>query len=253
MKNQILSFKEQLNKQIKINTSFIESSESESVECAWQHLYQASRVLLGFVESNKEWEEQSIDTSCMMLLLNCQSDILNALISTLQGFSQGPGLLLRSVIENLASTIVIKTDSEKFLIYKKNKLNPSKCISSAKKIFPELGGYYGLFSNFYVHENYHKIGRSIKAKNGYFNFTLLPAIDKSDLTIILLLEIALLSRFSGALSEFCLVHKTSDFYYWRKSGEFLKEFKGNEEDKLLGKLIKNADGYLNSLEVSLTV
>jgi hypothetical protein len=177
----ILVTKEQIQSQIKINSHYIENEESDAVTCAWEHLLQATDVIFKYIVKKNDWNESSVDTVCSMMILNTLSDLLNALISTLQGFQQGPGLILRSVVENLSCITAIKTNKKMFNQFKEKKLNLTATINPAKKIFPELGQYYGLLSNFYVHENFDKIGRSIKPKDDSFTFSLLNNIDKDDL------------------------------------------------------------------------
>ncbi len=59
-----------------------------------------------------------------------------------------------------------------------------------------------------------------------------------------LLLISHLSRFSGALLEYCMAYKLTNFHYWRKYGGNLKEYKKNAEDILLQKLVDKADQLL---------
>lgn len=238
-------FKEKIQDLIKMNSHFLETEESEVLSCAWEHLFKASDVLFKYIEKKENWDEGSIDTVCCMMLLNTQSDLLNALLSTLQGFKQGPGLILRSVIENLACITAIKTNGKMFNQFKEKKLKPTITINPAKKIFPEFGQFYRLFSNFYVHENIDKIGRSIKFKDGYNNFSLLDNIDKDDLIFLPLLIIAIFSRFSGMLTEYCFADRITDFHYWRKIEDNLQSYKNNEEDKLLNRLTGKLYNILN--------
>jgi hypothetical protein len=234
-------FSNQLQEQIISNAAILEKAASLAVECAWQNLYRANQTLFKCIRANSDWDSKSVNTSCCLLLTNVQSDILNALLSTIDGFYRGPGVILRAVVENMACTIVIKSDPKKFEEFVQGKLEINKTIKPAKELFPEIGKYYGLLSNHFVHEGFDTIARSIKPVGQDVDFSLLPEISINDLSVVPLLSLAFLARFSGLLAEFCMAHLLKDFYYWRKNSENqLVEFTQNKEDQLINRLISEA-------------
>ncbi len=238
-------FVKQLRDQIVLNTNLMENKASLAVECAWLNMYRATQTLFKCVHANPQWSSYSVDTCCLLLLTNSLSDTLNAHLSILHGFYRGPGVILRSVLENLAVAIVIKTSPRKFSDYTKGILKPNETIKPAKKIFSEIGECYGLLTNYFVHEKFETVARNIKPIGNDVDFSLLPEVSKSDLPIPALLSIAYLSRFAGSLAEFFMARFLSDFYYWRKkSDDQLIEFKQNREDLLVNELILE---YQNSV------
>lgn len=231
-------FINQLRDQIVLNSAIVEKEASLAVECAWQNLYQATQTLFKCVRANPKWDSNSVDTCCLLLLTNSLSDTLNALMSILHGFYRGPGVILRSVLENLAVSIVINTDQNKFSAYIDGKLKANETITPAKKIFPEIGEWYGLLTNHFVHEKFETVTRNIRSYGQDIFLLLLPKGSESDLPIQALLLIAYLSRFSGSLAEFFMAPVLNDFHYWRKTSDNeLVEFKQNKEDQLVKQLI----------------
>lgn len=99
------------------------------------------------------------------------------------GFYRGPGVILRSVLENLALSIVIKTDQNIFSKDVEGKLKPNDTIKPAKKIFSEIGEYYGLLTNHFVHEKCETLARNIRPYGQDVDFSLLPEVSKTELPI----------------------------------------------------------------------
>lgn len=233
-------FVKQVYDQISKNSDLIDHEVPLARNCAWQNLYQATRILFKCIDANSDWAVSSVDTCCCILITNTLSDILNALLSTVHGFYRGPGVILRSAVENLAVTVVIKKDKQKFTQYIDGKLNANETIKPAKELFSEIGRFYGLLSNTFVHERFETLARNMEPVGKDVDFSLLPKVSTSELPAIILM-ISYLSRFSGALAEYCLAAKLQDFYYWRKiSDRELRERHDNFEDKLINEL---ADHY----------
>ena len=232
------NFRNQVLKQIVRNKKFIKSTNSIFHECAWDNLYIASQTLFKCIKTvdNKATEKENI---LLQKLTNCLSDILNALLSTTGGFLRGPGVLLRSIIESIACTIVIKMDNNKYDQYINNKLSPSSQITPSKKYFPEIGQIYGMLTNTFVHERYETISRCIVELEDNIEFSLLPNIEDIDFYQVYLLLISMLSRFVGAFSEYCFQHKFHQLYYWTRTDR--KTVKENKKTKEALKILRLLD------------
>ena len=241
-------FIKQLQDQMVLNSKIMEEKVPLAVECAWQNLYQATQVLSKCVRANPNWDSNAVDAYCLLLVMNSLSDILNALMSMLHGFYRGSRVILRSVLENLALSIVIKNDQKMYAKYVEGKLKTNETIKPAKKIFPEIGEYYGLLSNYFVHEKFDTLGRNLRPHGQDVGIYLLPEVSKDDLQIPALLTIAYFSRFSGSLAEFFMAPILNKLYYWRKkSHDELVEFKQNPEDLLVNELILSAKSMTENL------
>ena len=101
----------------------------------------------------------------------------------MDGFSRGPGIILRGVIENLGCTVAILIDQDRYEKYINNKLKFSTQISFAKKYFPELAQYYGLLSNTFTHEKFDTSARCLIFNGDDWIHSILSTIKKDDLIV----------------------------------------------------------------------
>jgi hypothetical protein len=224
-------FIHQLLAQIRSNEQFVRNNNTDLYDCAWQNLCRAtqiSRKCISIIDNKGSDKENSTN----LLLTNCLSDVSDALISTLSGFNRGPGVILRSVVENIAVIIVIQTDEKKYNQFINNKLSGHSQITAAKKYWPSIGDIYGFLSNLYVHEKYESSGRCLKNDKSDVIFSLLPQLDHDDLFKSHLILVSIISMIIGALSEYCHSSKINELYYWHRE---------------ITVLIRNNDTYENNL------
>jgi len=92
-----------------------------------------------------------IKFNCALLLQNALQTIMASLEVMRSGYRLQPGILFRSVLEILSTVIYLCVHPEKLDDLKNGKLNSTKTISEAKKVFPHFGRIYGLYSNQFVH------------------------------------------------------------------------------------------------------
>lgn len=94
---------------------------------------------------------QHLHVSCCTLLSNAMMTFLSALELTRRGFRLQPPILLRNVLESVSTAFHVVMNTSDLDKLQKGKLQSSRTIGSAKKIFPHFGHMYGLLSNDFVH------------------------------------------------------------------------------------------------------
>lgn len=88
---------------------------------------------------------------CAQLVFNAMNSFIGATSLLREGLYLQCSIMVRSILETLATVmhlIIRPSDLERF---KKNELDLKTVISSAKKIIPPFGHMYGMFSDMFVH------------------------------------------------------------------------------------------------------
>ena len=246
-KENLYTFISKIEEATKSNADEINRIAPEAVRSAWHIMITAKNIVFkSIVASSKS--DDSLKAS-LLLLHNCLTDLVEALIGCRAGFLRGPGTILRCIWENVALAVVIFKDPTKYTKYKVGKLDPSKAVTDAKKIFPEFGSTYGDFSGFFVHESFKTIERGVEREGGQVIYTLVPQTRSRLGPLLLLLEIAWCARYVALVAEYCSVSYLSEFHFWRKIGnDHLKELKDTEDDRLIKTLIDEFEKEISLAE-----
>lgn len=96
-------------------------------------------------------ENDDLRIACSELLSNCLNSIAAATYLVRGGFVLQPGTVVRSSLETMAVVLHILQFQNELELHKKNKLESTRTISSAKNIFPPFGQFYGLLSKNFTH------------------------------------------------------------------------------------------------------
>ncbi|MGC2423958.1 MAG: SEC-C metal-binding domain-containing protein [Nitrospirota bacterium] len=86
-----------------------------------------------------------------VLLLNALSTHFTAIQALRNGFLLQPGILIRHIIESVSTVLYLMQDEKGLEQLENGKLDSTKTINWAKKVFPFFGKIYGLFSNNFAH------------------------------------------------------------------------------------------------------
>ena len=243
-KSELQIFQSQLEEQLLKNKDICSDLNTDFMNCAWQNLYRATQINFSILRKIEKVATQK-ENFISLFFTNALSDILNALQSTMGGFSRGPGIILRGVIENLGCAVSVLVDQKRYEKYISNKLKLSAQISFAKKYFPELAEYYGLLTETFAHEKFETSARCLLFDGDDAIHTLLPTIKKDDFSSFLLFCISYIARLTGAISEYCFASRIESFYYYSKCGDQIKEKKDTYEDDLIRLCIKIAQSRQN--------
>ena len=223
------------------NSSIMEDQAADAVHCVWHNIARAKDVIFNCFRVNQGMKDR-LCFDCLLMLTNVLSDVIDATISTCEGFWRGPGTVLRSVWEDLACVVAIKHDREKYERFKVGKFSAKEAITPAKIIFPEFGKHYGLFSNRYTHLKYDSLGRSGTTFEKSSGVSVIKTLDPEKLPLGLLLECARTARYAGAIAELFASRLLDEFYYWRKdSADHLQEHLDTAEDTLIKGLMKRVE------------
>ena len=87
----------------------------------------------------------------LTLLSNTAQTIIAAIELTRRGFRLQPGILLRNVLESVSTVCHIVMHHDDLQKIKSGELSSTRTITSAKKVFPPIGHFYGLLSKNFVH------------------------------------------------------------------------------------------------------
>jgi len=86
-----------------------------------------------------------------MLLMNTATTLHAAIDLIRTGYRLQPGILLRNVVESMATVIVLCIEPGEFEQFEAGKFESSKAFTRAKKVLPPLGPINGMLSNHFVH------------------------------------------------------------------------------------------------------
>lgn len=103
-------------------------------------------ILNSLINTATTKELSEIEFDSQMLLWQGTNSFIATLQLIKQGYFLEPQIILRSVIENLALTLDLKSNPLKYSLFERGKLSGEKSITEAKKIIPQIGMIYGLLS-----------------------------------------------------------------------------------------------------------
>lgn len=153
------------------------------------------------------------------MLFSASNSYTAAIQAARHGYPRQFGMLSRSLIECLATTITLAIKDDALKLFHENKLPSNKCIGWAKTVFEPIGLYYGMLSNDFVH-----IGKT-------HSFFEPPAFYKNDDETIQFLR----SMIRGnawllfVVCEFIFHDDVSDLMFWKITGENSVAFAPSDE------------------------
>lgn len=190
------------------------------------------------------------ETLLLLKLTNCLSDTLSALISTTQGFTHPPQVVMRATLESLACVICFRQDKSALAAYKSGKYNTTDAISVAKKTHPEFGKLNGMLSNAFTHEEVDGAGRALIIKGNTTALMIIPPLDEdfNEHQFVGLLVIASIAYRIGEVTEWCFARQLSNFKEWeRVDSDTLKAISSPQKD-LLKAINEQMEAKLTELE-----
>jgi hypothetical protein len=142
----------------KIEKSFDSLCEGELAQLSSLVSRTASLLYSGLAIAKQNNDE--IREACAMLLINGSSSFAAAVAVLRMGYVLQPGIILRSLLEALSTSLHLLQNPGDLAAYEKHKLPSTKTIAAAKRALPPFGQLYGHFSENFVH-----IGRFHKTIN----------------------------------------------------------------------------------------
>jgi hypothetical protein len=133
----------------KIEASFDKLFDSDLQEISIPLSQSLSIIFLGL--KNFRREEFPVIVACGELLINASNSFASATALLRMGYVLQPGILIRSVLEAIATVYHLLQYPDDFKLFEKDELRSTKTIAAAKKVLPPFGQIYGYFSNNFVH------------------------------------------------------------------------------------------------------
>jgi hypothetical protein len=96
-------------------------------------------------------EEDDVRVACSQLLLNAANSFAAAVAVLRMGYVLQPGIILRSLLEAVSTTLHLLQNPKDLDAYKNHTLQSPKTIAAAKKALPPFGLLYGNFSDNFAH------------------------------------------------------------------------------------------------------
>jgi len=85
------------------------------------------------------------------LLSNAANTFIAAIHLLRSGFVLQPGILLRTIVESVATAVHLCTDEKALEKYETGKLDSGYAVKSARTVFPLIAKLYGYYSNNFAH------------------------------------------------------------------------------------------------------
>lgn len=142
----------------KIETSFDSLCEGELSQLSSLVSRTAGLLYSGLAMAKQNNDE--VREACAMLLINGSNSFAAAVAVLRMGYVLQPGIILRSILEALSTSLHLLQKPGDLAAYEEHKLPSTKTIAAAKQALPPFGQLYGHFSENFVH-----IGRFHKAIN----------------------------------------------------------------------------------------
>lgn len=139
----------------KIEKSFDKLCQEELVQLSSLISLTSGLVYSGLATSKRNNDE--VREACAMLIINATNSFSAAVAVLRMGYILQPGVILRSLLEALSTSIHLLQKPEDLATYNEDKLSSTKTIAAAKRALPPFGQLYGHFSENFVHiERLHK-------------------------------------------------------------------------------------------------
>lgn len=96
-------------------------------------------------------EKDELRISCAELLMNAANSLAAAVAILRMGYLLQPGIIIRSLLEAVATVLHLMQHPKDLIAYKNNVLKSPKTIAAAKKALPQYGLLYANFSDNFAH------------------------------------------------------------------------------------------------------
>lgn len=96
-------------------------------------------------------EEDELRIACAQLLLNAINSFAAAVAVLRMGYVLQPGIIIRSLLEAVSTTLHLIQHPKDLAAYKNHTLQSPKTIAAAKKALPPFGQLYGHYSDSFAH------------------------------------------------------------------------------------------------------
>ncbi|EME9747590.1 hypothetical protein N0725_04890 [Pseudomonas aeruginosa] len=98
-----------------------------------------------------EQEEDDLRMACAGLLYNALNSMAAAAYILRGGFVLQPGPVIRSAIESMAMALHLMQFPQDLQKHREHQFDSTRAVSSAKRVFPPFGKFYGLLSREFTH------------------------------------------------------------------------------------------------------
>ncbi|PXX78844.1 hypothetical protein [Rivihabitans pingtungensis] len=95
--------------------------------------------------------DEALESKCAQLLLNASSSFGAATTLLRLGYLLQPGMVIRSMLEAISTTLYLLQRPNDLAAYESGKLQSPKTLGAAKKAIPQFGQLYGYFSENFAH------------------------------------------------------------------------------------------------------
>lgn len=95
--------------------------------------------------------EDELRSACAQLLLNASNSFAVATAVLRMGYVLQPGIVLRSFLEAVATSLHLMQRPQDLAAYERHELASPKTLAAAKKALPPFGQLYGYFSDNFAH------------------------------------------------------------------------------------------------------
>ncbi|WP_430474852.1 SEC-C domain-containing protein [Thalassospira lucentensis] len=164
--------------------------------------------------------DKSFKSTCAGLLSSSQTTFLASIEVARHGFRLPYGTLARQIIETLCTILDLATDEESLSKFHDGNLKSTKSVTKAKKLIPNIGEIYGMYSNEFTHiSNTHSKLHPVslyKESDSELGF-ILPSI-KSNTWMIYI------------ISELIFHNDISQPRYWKSDGNNGYNFAPSDEE-----------------------
>lgn len=96
-------------------------------------------------------QDDELRVACSQLLMNAANSFAAAVAVLRTGYVLQPGIILRSLLEAVSTSLHLMQNPKDLHAYKSNTLQSPKTIAAAKKALPPFGLLYGHFSDNFAH------------------------------------------------------------------------------------------------------
>lgn len=186
-----------------------------------------------------------------------RADLFEVILKIEKGFYSSCGPLIRSSLENSAALVSLTQKDSYFDDFHSGKFSPSRSISVAKKVFPDLGETYGFWSTFGVRSAWNILGQNLEPlENGGHSLPAMPChnefsesftvrVTNSLLYIQFITYFSLELIFSSKLTNLYQIEKRGNDWISRKDGVITKIM--NEHDLKSKEFLSLKKDYAESL------
>jgi hypothetical protein len=140
----------------KIEESFDQLCSDDLGELSTLHSKASALIYSGLRFASLD--DDGVRLACAHLLLNASNSFASAVALLRMGYVLQPGIILRSFLEAISTSLHLLQRPADLAAYESHKLQSPKTIATAKNVLPPFGSMYGHFS-----ENFAHIGRLHKS------------------------------------------------------------------------------------------